>query len=253
MWVDTHQHLGTSKFSGVTTNEADLLAAMVRYEIACSLVMPQPTLESVPAVHDRIAALARAHPGRIYGIACPDPWMDEDAYLAEVRRAVLELGFVALKLNTLGHNVSPLAGVADKVFRAADELKVPVIVHTGLGTPFALPSLVLPRAKAYPDMPIILAHAGHAVYTDEALVAALTYENVFLEPSWCTTYQVRRFVETLGADRIMMGSDHLDNMPVEIARYEALGFTPDRMRAIQWRTALTVFGLPPSGFESCPT
>ena len=250
MWFDTHAHLGVSKFTGVTTREADLIAAMNKHGVACALVMPQPTLEPISAIHDRIAALAEAHPFRIMGIASPDPWMDERAYVKEVRRAVNGLGFVAVKLHTLGHSISPLAGPAEKVFGIASELGVPVIVHTGLGTPFALPSLVLPRALTYPELPIILAHAGYAVYTDEALVAAEIAENIYLEPSWCATYQVRRFVETLGPGRLMMGSDHLDNVPVEMARYHALALPPEAMRAIRYETALKVFKVPSSAWEA---
>ena len=59
------------------------------------------------------------------------------------------------------------------------------MVHTGPGIPFALPALCIPAARKYPDLKIVLAHAGFAVFTAEAQVAATVCDNLYLETSWC--------------------------------------------------------------------
>ncbi len=219
--IDTHMHLGTSRFSGVTTTEDDILQAMERHRVAAGLIMPQPTLEDVPAVHRSIARFAAAHPGRIYGIASIDPWLEAAEYRRQMAVCMEDYGFVAIKLHPLGHNISPLSSYCDKVYEAAAFYGVPVIVHTGLGAPNALPALVIEPARRFPQVTFILAHAGFAVYTDEAIVAAGVCGNIVLEPSWCPVYAVKRMLDKLGAGRLIMGSDHLDNLPVELAKYQS--------------------------------
>src|SRR5262249_39464794 len=222
MIIDSHQHLGRSMFSGVVTAESELLRAMDAHWVGLALVMPQPTLEDIRGVHDAIAAAADRSRGRLFGMASINPWWAEADYHAEARRCIRELGFVALKLHPLGHNIASNHPEADKVFRAAVELDVPVIVHTGLGSPWALPSLCIPPARRYPGLPIVLAHAGWGLYSSEAMVAAEVCENLYLEPSWCPVYVARQMIEQFGAGRVLFGSDHLANMPVELAKYRAL-------------------------------
>ncbi len=239
--IDSHQHIGRSMFSGVETTESDLIAAMDAQGVETAFAMPQPTREDVRPIHDQIAAAARRHPGRIFGMASIDPWSSEADYLAEARRCVVDLGFVALKLHPLGHNLPPTHSMADKVFRVAAYLGVPVIVHTGLGTPWSLPSLCIPPARKYPDLPIILAHAGWGLYSAEALVAAEVCENIYLEPSWCPTYMARQMIDRFGADRVLFGSDHLSNLPVELTKYRSIGLSEDQLSKVLGETAARIF------------
>lgn len=241
--IDTHVHLGTSKFSGTHSTEKDILDAMQTYGIETSLVMPQPTLEDVRTVHRAIADMSEKYPGRIYGMATLDPWMEEEAYLDEVKVCAEEYRFVALKLNPMGHNISPLSPRCDKLYEAAKRHKLPILVHTGMGTPFSLPSLIIEPARRYPDVTFILSHAGFAIYSDEAIVAAKTRENIVLEPSWCPTYSVRKMVDQLGADRILMGSDHISNLPVELSKFGAIGLTDYQLEQIYRSNPLRIFQL----------
>jgi len=241
--IDTHVHLGTSRFSGVSTEEEDIIQAMDRHGVAASLVMPQPTLEDIPAVHARIAEMAEHHKGRIFGMASLDPWLEEEEYRRQAAICFRDYQFVAVKLHPLGHNVSPLSPLCDKVYEIARAYDVPVLVHTGLGAPNALPSLVIDPAKRYPDVRFVLCHAGFAVYTDEAIVAARYCDNIYLEPSWCQTYAVKKMVQTLGADRLLFGSDHLTNLPVERVKFESIGLTSSELENIFERNALQLFNL----------
>ena len=154
-----------------------------------------------------------------------------------------QLGFVGLKLHPLGHNIAPNHKSADKVFRVAAELGVPVIVHTGLGTPWSLPSLCIPPARRYPQLPVILAHAGWALYSCEAFVAAEVCPNILLEPSWCPTYVARKMIDQFGADRVLFGSDHVTNLPVELTKYRSIGLTDEQRAMVLGGTAGAVFPL----------
>ncbi len=218
--IDTHAHIGVSRFSGVEITERELLETMDRNGIAASLVMPQPVLAgNESAVHERIAALSNAHPKRFFGIVCIDPWTDEEPYRKEAEKCLDAFGFRALKINCLGHNISPLSVKCEKIYQMAKERNLPVVVHTGLGSPNSLPALLIEPARRYPEVNFVMAHAGFAEYSDEAIIAARVCENIVLEPSWCPTYMVRKMVNQIGSDRLIMGSDHLTNLPTEHVKY----------------------------------
>ncbi|MBB6637318.1 amidohydrolase family protein [Cohnella thailandensis] len=241
--IDTHTHLGTSKFSGVTTTESDLLESMERNGVGTSLVMPQPTLENIRDVHAKIAELTLKHPGRFYGIASLDPWIDEEPYVEELEMCVNELGFVAVKLHPMGHNISPLSDRCTKIYESARRLRIPIIVHTGLGTPFSLPSLLIEPARKFPDVTFIVAHAGFAIYTDEAVVAAKACENLILEPSWCQTYTIQKMINAIGHQRLIMGSDHVTNLPVELTKYRSIGLSESQLDDIFHHNAKRIFNI----------
>ena len=232
MIIDTHQHLGRSLFTDVETTREDLIAGMDASGIDIAFVMPQPTREDLHAYHDRIATDVEVSAGRLYGMASIDPWWSEADYFAEARRCVEQLEFVALKLHPLAHNIAANHREAEKAYRSAAELGVPLIVHTGVGTPWSLPSLCITFARKYPDLPVILAHAGWGVYSAEAFVAADVCQNIILEPSWCPAYVAQKLAATFGAERMLFGSDHITNMPVELAKYRAIGLSDEDLDSV---------------------
>jgi predicted TIM-barrel fold metal-dependent hydrolase len=241
--IDTHCHLGVSKLSGTTITEAELLQTMGTHGVDMGLVMPHAVTDDPIAAHDAVAYLCRRQPERFRGIVNLSPLWDEADYRREASRYVREMGFVALKLNPMQHLTSPLMANADKVFSTGAELGVPVIVHTGLGAPWSLPSLCIPPARRHPDLPIILAHAGFAIYADEAYVAASECDNIYLEPSWCMVGTLRRFVQKLGAGRILFGSDSPANVPVELAKYRAASLSAEELATCLGGTAARIFRL----------
>jgi predicted TIM-barrel fold metal-dependent hydrolase len=241
--IDSHCHLGVSKLSGHSVTEGELLDGMETHGVDLSLVMPHAVTDDPVAEHDAVANLCQRYPQRFRGIVSLSPLWDEADYRSEVERCVSEMDFVAVKLNPMQHLTSPLMKNADKVFDTAADLGVPVIVHTGLGAPWSLPSLSIPQAKRHPDLPIVLAHAGFAVYTSEAYVAALECENIYLEPSWCMAQEVKGLIKELGADRILFGSDLPENLPVELAKYKNIGLSDSDLEACLGGTAARLFSL----------
>ncbi len=243
MIIDAHSHLGWSDVFSAGVTEEVLIATMSSNGIDAALVMPAAGSAPQPT-HDAIAELAARMPGRIYGIASLTPLLGESFYVSEVERCIRSLGFKAVKLHPLAHAVSPVLPVADVVFRTADRLGVAVIVHTGTGAPFALPSLLIRRARQFPALKIVLAHAGFAIYSEEAIIAAEVCPNIYLEPSWCQVQDIRRMIRTLGAGRVLFGGDLPPNVPIELAKYRTLDLTDEERAACLAGTARTVFALP---------
>jgi predicted TIM-barrel fold metal-dependent hydrolase len=139
--------------------------------------------------------------------------------------------------------VNPLSADGDFVFATGHDLGIPVMVHTGPGVPFALPALCIPAARKYPGLKIVLAHAGFAVFTAEAQVAASVCGNLYLETSWCIVEDIRWMISTIGPDRVMMGSDLPSNVPVEVAKYKALELDPQVYARVMAGNAVEVFKL----------
>ena len=241
--IDSHCHLGVSKLSGRAITEGDLLKSMEAHSVDISLVMPHAVTDDPVAEHDAVGDLCSRDPKRFRGIVNLNPLWDKVDYYHEASRCVRQLGFVALKLNPMQHLASPLMANSNKVFDAAADLGVPVIVHTGLGVPWALPALSIPQARRHPNLPIILAHAGFAVYTPEAYVAAVECNNIYLEPSWCTIFELKWLINELGVDRILFGSDLPENLPVEIFKYKSLNLPQEDLATCLGGTAARLFNI----------
>lgn len=242
MIVDAHSHLGWSKVFNAGITEDVLVGTMEANGIHASVVMPAAGADPTPT-HDAIARLAERRRGRIFGMISMTPLISEEEYAREFRRCI-GLGFVAVKIHPVAHAVAPNLPVCDIVFELAREASIPVMVHTGLGVPFALPSLVIPRARQYPDLPIVLAHAGFAVYTAEAMIVAQECPSVYLEPSWCTAGDIKRMVASFGARRVLYGGDLPSNVPVELVKYRTIGLSPEDYRWCVGGAAIELFKLP---------
>jgi len=241
--IDTHCHLGKSCFTNIETREEELIKAMDINKITACLLIPQVINGDVRPLHNRIAEMSKKFPGRIFGVANMNPWVEDEVFRKEIKSCIEEKKFVALKLNTSGHNISPLSPYCNKIYELADYYQVPVIVHTGLGVPHALPSLVLEPAKNFPRVNFILAHAGFAIYTDEAIVTAINADNVFLEPSWCPTYALEKMINRLGVSRIIMGSDHLSNLPVELVKFKSINLSEHQLEQVFFKNPIQLFKL----------
>ncbi len=200
-------------------------------------------LPTVRAQHDAIAALAREHPGRFLGMACPNPRLPELEYFEEVQRCVRDLGFVGLKLHTLAHAVSPVSRAGRRAFEASQAFGVPLMIHTGSGLPWAAPGLILPAARDFPGVRVVMAHSGMMVFAVEALPVAEACPNVWLETSWTGGPHVRRFVRTLGPDRVLFGADHADNVATELTKHRTIGLADHELEWVLGRTAVEVYGL----------
>lgn len=243
--VDSHIHLGSCRVTESNYTEAQLLETHEKWGVDISVVLPLPhAVPSPEAAHERIHRLCEDHPGKFFGVVELSPALEDEPYWREAERCFKQFGFVAVKLHTYLQPVHPLWKFADKVFEVAKHFKVPVLVHTGLGMPFSLPSLLIPRARQYPDLPIILAHAGNNFYTAEAVMAAQLCDNIFLEPSWCGITSVKDMVNRIGSDRVMMASDGPANVPVELTIFRNCDLTDSQLEDCLGRTAARVLNLP---------
>ncbi len=174
--------------------------------------------------NDLLADVVGTKSDRFVGFAHHDPFAPNAA--DELRRAVVDLGLRGYKLLAPALRGRIDDAVLDPVWRVAEELGIPVLIHFGvLGggggianhvniNPLALHDV----AKGFPDVPFVVPHFGCG-YPRELLHLAWACRNIYVDTSgnneWVRwmPYSVtvsdlfRKFVETVGPERIVFGSD----------------------------------------------
>lgn len=223
--IDVHAHLGDDCVFDHHITEEDLLNGYRNTPVDGAIVqpsLPRFSLKANQEIHDRIAAFCQRKNMKFWGMASIYPHFTEEEYRREAYRCVKELGFVGLKLTPIGHAVNPESKDGMFAFSVADELGVPMMVHTGSGIPFSDPLKVLKAAKAFPDLKIVLAHAGMEMFTHQAIYMAKICPNVYLEPSWVGIFDTGEIYREIGAKKMLFSSDHVNNVPVELKKYESI-------------------------------
>lgn len=246
MIIDIHTHLGWDHAFDEDLKLDYLLDKKDRYNVDVQIVQPGTCydIETIRKQHNDIADLCRKYPGNFYGMANPNPTLNEKIYHIEIDRCINELGFIAIKLHPMAFGVNPELQSAKKVFDAANEHNVPLMVHTGTGFPFSNPLNLIDMAKKYSQLKIIMAHIGMITFYSEADIVMSICPNVYGDTSWSPGYLLKKFVKKNG-NRLMLGSDHANNLPVELAKIENSSFTEQEKRHILSDTAVAVFGLDP--------
>jgi predicted TIM-barrel fold metal-dependent hydrolase len=238
--IDTHMHLGECRIFGLNIREEELLDYLKKYDVVV-IVQPFPGAPDPVKIHDKIYELSTKHKGRVFGLASINPFYSEDYVTKELDRALGLLKFVGIKLHTAGHSISPLNPRAQLLFEAAKKYRVPLMIHTGPG-PFSDPALVVSRAEEYPDVKIVLAHAGFGVYANTALWLAKKYDNIYLETSWSYIYDLQVFLSSV-PDKVVFGTDLIENIPVEYAKINALKVSEDIKEKFLYLNAKKIFNL----------
>lgn len=245
MIIDVHAHLGWDQVFDDDFKLEELLEKHQQFQVAKTIIQPGSCheLNTVQEQHNRIAQVCRKLPGQFYGMANPNPHLPDELYEKELRRCIEDLGFVGVKLHTSAHAVNPSSKDGRKVFELAARLNIPVMVHTGAGIPFANPSNLLPVAKQYPDVKIIIAHCGMMIMAGETPIVMEACSNVYADITWTAGFMIRRWSEIYGADRFMFGTDHADNTGTELAKVRTCGLDEESQEWVLYKTAAKVYGI----------
>ena len=226
--------------SGRRQTADQLLREMDRFGVDRALVIPFPIVEDHRAAHDEIAAAVRAHPDRLSGAACVNPFTPQ--FRDELKRCKQELGFVAMKLQPQYQAVNPQWESSLFVYEAALEHCWPLIVHTGSGIPYALPSLQIVPAQRYPELKIVLAHCGGGgIFKGEAILAATLCQNIYLELSSLMPHDILEVLKNVPSHRLLAGSDLVESTRVELSKYFLMDLEEATQADILWNTAAGLF------------
>ncbi len=173
---------------------------------------------SLEEQHRIFAKAVERHPDRLIAFAGVDPRRPDAVKLIE--RAVKEWDFKGLKLFTPA-GFYPNDKCAYLVYTACQNLGIPVWVHSGTElAPFAMTStravLLDEVAAHFPELKIVIAHAGELWWREAAQVAR-TKPNVSVDISaWQFVLlhnplrfykELRDLIDIAGVSRVMFGSD----------------------------------------------
>jgi uncharacterized protein len=249
--IDSHVHLGVDVVFDEILNEKDILDCCDRNGIRGAIVQPfiqRPYMEDTRVIHDRIYRFAQDYPGRIWGMASLNPHLRPEEFEAESSRCMHELGFVGIKLATSAYGCNPSKQDGMHVFEVAQALRVPVMVHTGSGIPFADPAQLIKPAKAFPTVKIVVAHGGGDLTMTQCIQLAQGYDNVYVEPSWIGILGIESMLKALGTSKLMFSSDMPQNAALELAKYRTAIRNEHELERVLSGTCIDVFGLTITSF-----
>lgn len=195
---------------------ADVLGVLLAWDAETHTGLP-------PVTNDFVAECVRAHPDTFLGFASVDPWKG-DAAVAELERAVRELGLVGLKLHPSAQAFVPTDRRVYPIWETAAALGIPVTVHTGTtglgagmpgGGAIALepsrPIHLDTVAADFPELTIVMAHPAWP-WQDEQLAVARHKPNTWIDLSG---WSPRQFAPALVRDikgrlreRVLFGTDY---------------------------------------------
>jgi predicted TIM-barrel fold metal-dependent hydrolase len=130
-------------------------------------------------------------------------------------RKYIQRGAKGLKLHPNLQRIRPDSRESFELYEEYAQYRLPLIMHSGLTGResyfrFARKLSRLEFIEAipgnFPEMPIVLAHAGIAQYT-RGIALAQQHKNVYLELSGQPAYHIRQALVTVGADRLLFGTD----------------------------------------------
>lgn len=171
----------------------------------------------------------------------------------ELRRQVQHEGFRILKLYPTYQWFYPNDPMIYPMYAVAQEVGIPVMFHTGSSVfpgsklKYGNPLLWDEVAVDFPDLKLVLCHAGRPLWYDEAAYVARMQKNVYLDLSGLPAKNLLKYLpdlERLGG-KCIFGSDWpgVRRVRENIAALRALPISEPVREAILWRTAATLLGL----------
>ena len=218
--------------------------------------------------NEKLAEIVSWYPDKFIGFAHHNPFTKDAA--DELKRAVEELGLKGYKLiaPALDKPIDDPSGYP--TWEAAAELGIPVLIHFGiLGGGGGIshhvnmsPLILHNVARDFATVPFVLPHLGCG-YVRELLHLMWSCGNVYVDTSgsnqwmrWMpeeltTKILIRKYVETVGAERIVYGSDSswfprgfsVRYYEDQIRDCRELGLSQEQMTAIFGGNARRLLGL----------
>ena len=176
-----------------------------------------------------IKEIIKLYPEHFYGIACLNP-LGEGAF-KELESLVVQNGFKGVKIHQGHYNISADDPRLIDFYKKCIDLDITVAFHTGFSPVqhidryiTTMPLTIDELAHRFPELRIVMCHAGGNWFQDGIMIA-LRNKNVYVDLAgipWLCSFLVYpevdwrtlicRMVKVLGADRIIYGTDNMDDM-----------------------------------------
>lgn len=252
--IDAHVHLTSLLYSQDIFHQKEnvldgdcvkaCLERMDKHGIDQCLALAAQGLSIPPIENPMLIKMAEALPERIAGVMVAfstpqdEPWnYDPQAAAAELKEylknpVVKGLGEFAIQaVGSIETDWPQVWAKLRPLFDVLAEHNAPCLFHTGAAPHFAMPSdtrkpssrgtyfsnplLIDDIAEEYPDVPLIIGHAGvqgffyYGGYADMALTVAARHPNVYIETSSVPYEVLLKCVEepAIGPEKLIFGTD----------------------------------------------
>ena len=173
-------------------------------------------------------------------------------------------GAKGVKLHPMAQGFNPLNVRLEEVYRGCGDIGFPIVFHCGRVAnahlnEYSDANILEEIIAGYPETVFILTHMADGNVEDVVRIAK-SYPNVFFdtsivitgypplietnEPSWLENDQVVGVVNTIGADRVLFGSDYPWGSPGhDIDRIMGMKLTDEQKRLIFSENSIRIFKL----------
>jgi uncharacterized protein len=232
---------------GISVHVASILGS---FGLTSPTYFPSP--RDVTAGNDALLALQRAHPDHIRGYVCVNPNYGAHAR-AEIVRC-LDAGMIGIKLAASRRADDPLL---DPIAALALQRGVPILQHIWQhrrrdwpGQEASDATELCTLARRHPDVAFILAHIGGGGDWLHSLHAVTDMPNVYvdLSGSGVDGGMLEACIASVGANRLLWGSDITMDTGWGKLRYLETFLSKDDMALVRWKNAARIF--PPGAFPA---
>ena len=252
MIIDFHNHLSPSQ--SPYRMEADVyLEAMDEAGVEKAVILGKDYGLSGDKRDDNLAdedtaSFVKAHPDRFIGFTAVHPDREVKVNLERIDRAANTLGLQGIKLNPAS-GFYPNDERLYPVYEKASALGLPVVIHMGIKPPsegsrlkYCHPIYIDDVAVDFPDLKLVVAHAAYP-WVEDLVMAGLYAPNVSVDISTLNQIEdvlgypvvlptLQKLVQSLGAARVVFGSDGIFNMAPIISAVRQADFLTDSDREL---------------------
>lgn len=255
--LDDEAHRGVREIVSSQKLLLETLDANGVERICCINYVSPDVMGFTREVNDWVAKFTDGHRDRLVPVGSVNPLHEKDPR-GEIRR-VLDLGIRMIKIHPPHQLFSPnayrdtLPGLAE-VYAECQRRRVPVMFHTGTSifpharNRYADPMPIDDVAVDFPDLKIILAHAGRPLYGETAFFLARRHRNVHLDLSGIPPKSLPTFLPRMSVipAQLLWGTDWpspgIVSMAKNIEQFRALGLGDELERRVLWENAGHLFG-----------
>lgn len=224
--------------------------------ICCINYVSPDVMGFTSAAIDWIASFTRDHRDRLFPVGSVNPRFTVDCG-GEIRR-ILDLGVRMVKIHPPHQLFAPNAYRYEhprlaEVYAECQKRGVPVMIHTGTSifpkarNVFADPMPVDDVAIDFPELKIVLAHAGRPLYMETVMFLARRHRNLSFDLSGIPPKALLQYIPRLAdfSRKAIWGTDWpspgVTSMRANIESFKALGLGAEAEERILWANAEELF------------
>jgi len=215
--IDVHGHIGS--FRGYDLRTETLMQNIERCGVQLVLIsnidgahLPGKTLDLDEVTANRITReTVQQHPDKLRGLAWTRPG-DPHGAPQNIEPFLRDYGFVGVKFHPEMNQFPADSSCVDGYLQLCEKYKVPAVFHCGATGSESDPERIYTAARRHPHVAIILYHMGFLGPHQDAIAtvqSALANKDadLYLETSQADPAAVLQAIATLGADRVLFGTD----------------------------------------------